>query len=411
MGETSEDLGNGYRLRSLRGEDDARAFIALNQAVTGEGPMCDRLIHHRPGAAAWDFLLVEDARTGEPVSTTCLLAWELRYCGVPLRTTMVEMVVTHPAHRRQGLVRAQLMRCHRAMEELETDVAIIQGVPFYYRQFDYGYALDHGSHILLPTELIPETWRPAALEPVSDGDYPVLQALYEEAAQHWQLHASRALASWVYLHRHVDLKLALIRSEGRQGPRGYAACASTGTRLHVDEQVCADPATAQGFLAWARERRVGPVHIHASPHDPLWRVARSLGGTPELRAQWLLRLPDPARFLRKIAPVLEERLAGVGYSGLDTTLVLNLFRRAYRLRFSAGRLAEVEDAGFVNTSLDASNGGDLQIPPDAFLRLAMGYRGLDELRDAWPEVTVRPAARHLVEALFPRMSSFVSLPY
>ena len=30
----------------------------------------------------------------------------------------------------------------------------------------------------------------------------------------------------------------------------------------------------------------------------------------------------------------------------------------------------------------------LCIPPEAFVRLALGYRGLEELRDAWPDIVV-----------------------
>ena len=61
----------------------------------------------------------------------------------------------------------------------------------------------------------------------------------------------------------------------------------------------------------------------------------------------------------------------------------------------------MENAGFVDASMGAADAGDLLIPPDAFVRLVMGFRGIEELRDAWPELHVRPAAAELVDALFP----------
>ncbi len=62
MGDLCEELGNGMVMRCVHDDDDARAFVALNEAVTGEGAICERLLRHRPGSRGEDFLLVEDTR-------------------------------------------------------------------------------------------------------------------------------------------------------------------------------------------------------------------------------------------------------------------------------------------------------------------------------------------------------------
>ena len=58
-----------------------------------------------------------------------------------------------------------------------------------------------------------------------------------------------------------------------------------------------------------------------------------------------------------------------------------------------------------------AKGGDLNIPPDAFVRLVLGYRDLDELHDAWPDTVPRAESRHLLDVLFPKMGSWVHMPY
>jgi hypothetical protein len=50
-------------------------------------------------------------------------------------------------------------------------------------------------------------------------------------------------------------------------------------------------------------------------------------------------------------------------------------------------------------------------PPEAFLRLVFGYRELAELRDAWPDIMIKPEVRHLVEVLFPGMLSYLHMPF
>jgi hypothetical protein len=58
-----------------------------------------------------------------------------------------------------------------------------------------------------------------------------------------------------------------------------------------------------------------------------------------------------------------------------------------------------------------ADGGDLCIPPDAFVRLVLGYRDLAELQDAWPDIVVKPERRHLLQTLFPKLASYFWMPY
>ena len=91
-------------------------------------------------------------------------------------------------------------------------------------------------------------------------------------------------------------------------------------------------------------------------------------------------------------------------------LCVNLYKKAFVLRFRYGKLENIDPADFVDSSIGAE-GGDINIPPDAFLRLVFGYRKIDQLIDAWPDITVKPESRHLVEVLFPLMKSYFVMPW
>ena len=58
-----------------------------------------------------------------------------------------------------------------------------------------------------------------------------------------------------------------------------------------------------------------------------------------------------------------------------------------------------------------ADGGHLCIPPEAFVRLVFGYRSLEQLFDAWPDIIVKRAIRHLIDVLFPLMPSYLYTPY
>jgi hypothetical protein len=70
-----------------------------------------------------------------------------------------------------------------------------------------------------------------------------------------------------------------------------------------------------------------------------------------------------------------------------------------------GRLTEVISEG---TTGDEAI---LHLPPLQFIPLVLGYRTVEELRAAYPDVRVTPTGRLLVDTLFPKAESFIYTVY
>lgn len=406
-------LGDGLVLRTLRNEADVDGFAALHGIISAaEQITCAYLPRHHPTTSFDDYLVVEDTREGRIVSTTCLLPWHWRYEQVSLGAAMLEMVVTHPDYRQRGLVRAQIERFHQIVAARGDNLSVIEGIPYYYRQYGYAYAVDH-----YPTYSLP-AWRAAEAPVEAPGAHTVRQAapdeagalaaLYAQAMAPLDLITQRDAAYWRFLLEWARYPAWLIERAGEAV--GYLVIQPGSRGPRVLESGIRDHAAALAALHHLRAQAAAEIQIAAPPTDALLQLAQSLGATPLPSDQWLIRLRDTAGFLATIGPALERRLAASAYAGLTTDLILNLFRRACRLRFSDGKLTQVQDIGFVDASLGA-NGGDLCIPPDAFIRLIFGYRSLSELRDAWPDIVVKPAHRHLWETLFPPLRAYLSMPY
>jgi hypothetical protein len=424
-------LGDGLVLRAVRDEGDGERFAAFHTACNNphEGATCACLLRHHPETTRQDYWLVEDTRTGQIASTTCLIPWRCRYAGLELRVAMLEMVLTHPAYRRRELVRAQVQHFLRQVQERAYDLSIIWGIPFYYRQYGYTYAIDGEVYESLPTwrVLTPPAGVDATcrLRPATPADIPYLDGLYQTSNAGLDLWVLRGPAYWRYLLGAAHYPVALVEQASTGQALGYAAIAPTPDGLHVLESGFASAAAGLAFLqALAAPARLFDVTQEGKPAAPAGRemrvswpesnllaqLARSLGSQTVSGGQWLLRIPDIARFLTRLGPVLASRLADSAWRGLTRQLVINLYRQAYRLRFVAGELAAVEPLGFVDASMGA-DGGDACLPPGAFTRLACGYRQLDELRDAWPDIVVKPEVRHLLGVLFPPLKAYLLTPY
>ncbi|HEY3341385.1 MAG TPA: GNAT family N-acetyltransferase [Anaerolineae bacterium] len=419
MPEMMDRFGENLVVRNVGSEQDAERFVALSAKINGEaeGILCARLIQHHPATTWDDYTLVEDERTGEVVSTTCLIPWRMQYENVTLYAAMLEMVVTHPEYRRRGLVRAQIERFHRTTRTRGFDLNIIQGIPYYYRQYGYTYALDHQPHDGLPAALIPP---PSAditgayqVRRATLDDIPALTALYHASLVQNRMYTLRTPAYWRYLlqpaqhdvrvineSQHDGQLLGYIAIHGARGPQG----------IEVSECGATSHSAAMALLSHLTTETHGLIRLGGAGHNAVLQAAQSLGSTPLAHDQWLIHITDIAGFLMKIGPALEQRVSQSDCAGLSAQVCINLFREAFLLHFERGKLAEVSGLGFVDASMGA-DGGDLCIPRDALVRLALGYRGLDELRDAWPDIVVRPGSRHLFDVLFPRMASCVWMPY
>jgi hypothetical protein len=337
---------------------------------------------------------------------------------------MLEMVLTHPAYRGRGLVRVQIKHFLQAVQARGFDLGIIWGIPYYYRQYGYGYCLDGDRAESLPAWQIPgsesgQTY-PYQLRPARMEDIPSLCQWYNQSTASLQVHVLRDPAYWEYLLRWAGFPVQVLEHESSGELAGYAAVAraADGQKVHILESAIPRAELGLDLLRRLKSEEVQEILIAWPQNGTLPALAHSLGSRTLPGGQWLLRIPDMnpqyfggmARFLQKIGPVLEERLAASTWQDLSMDFVLNLYRQAFKLRFNAGKLAGVESLGFVDASMGA-DGGHCCIPQEAFLRLVFGYRSLDEIRDAWPDVVIKPQVRSLVDVLFPPMISYLHTPY
>ena len=413
-----ERLENGLLFRTVRDENDVARYVAFNTDYNNpnEGFNTDCLIRHFPGASYADYQLIEDPHTGQIISTTCLIPWRLDYEGIPLQAAQLEQVLTRPDYRQHGLVRLQINRFMQTVSERQFDLSFIWGIPYYYRQFGYSYCLEGNTFELLPVwripAEIPSQPNQYILRSASVEDIPVLIEHYQASMRHLQLKVQRSPDHWYYLLEWAKFPVYLIQDQSSGQVVGYIGLMKpTGSSpVTVVESGVWNHEVGLGVLRALKALTGSEIKVCWPEQGTLANLAHLLGSRTFPGGQWLLHITDPVGFLSRIAPALEERLAASDCAGLTRDIVINLFRRAYRMCFSGGRLACVKPLGFVDSSMGA-DGGDLCIPPEAFTRLVFGYRSLNQLFDAWPDITVKPECQRLFEVLFPKMNAYLYSTY
>ncbi|GHO71397.1 hypothetical protein KSC_102890 [Ktedonobacter sp. SOSP1-52] len=439
------DLGDGLVLHWSTAEDTERiaTLHALVHRERADAPPNAHYLRHirrlmngdYPLMGPRDFGIIEDtSEEGSPVvASTCLWKHTWTYEGIPFGVGRPEAVATHPAYRHQGLIRTLFEMIH-ARSETEGDlVQAISGVPYFYRQFGYEYALELEDWRATPLVLIPKAQDDEperyALREVTARDIPVMEELYERQQKHSIVSERRTRKLWLYeietWKRHPDLLHTftfqmIVDVKGETV--GFVACDAyrRGRALGVWLLEWVDGVNMQRAMPSVL-RALSAYGLGIKPILPetgaLQEISFSLGTTHpvhELLGEaldrpreppyaWYIRVKNLPAFLLHIAPVLERRLATSPVAGLNQEIKLSFYRSGLRMVFEQGRLVGAEDWQ-PPVYGSAANGA---FPPLVFLQVLFGHRSIEALRHVFPDVWVSDEARPVLGALFPTRPSFV----
>jgi GNAT superfamily N-acetyltransferase len=410
-------LKDGLALTIPQNDDDIERLGAFNGRVH-EGEDLDglvrALIREHPYGKKRYWWYIEETRTKRIVSALSLIPWRVNFCGAVLDAAELGFVGTLPAFRKQGLSRLLTNHFHETVEQEGFAFSFLQGIPFYYRQFGYEYAVQLENHFLLPLSRLPGRRESPVIRRAVSADTPRLRELYEKSMRAYPLHNARSREVWDFLLG-PSLKTEMIHDtfcvqDGRGKTSAYFRVAhhGFGEGLVLDEISPVSPEATEAVLGFLKrlaiERRKPHLRINLHRSHPLARQALEKGAADTWKYAWQIRIGNCGRFLKKVAPVLEGRLANGARQSLSRTFVIDLYREAWALEIGRGRIKSIARTKRVPE-------GALCLPPFAAVQLFLGHRSLAELADIYPDAGRWVADRRVWEALFPVFNSWLHTNY
>ncbi len=401
--------------------EDAPRLNAFNAAIFDPyiGAQTEAMMRYHPTIRPENFIYIEDESTGQIVSALGLLPWRWRFDEIELKLGEMAIVGTLPAYRNRGLVRTLVNHLKECLAEGEYDLSFIGGIPYYYRQFGYDYALPLEGYWHLPLYHIPSAVENAPVCTFRDAapdDIPALMEMYEAANRDLNIATVREAEVWRYQIEHKDAPdsgaCALLMVDPSGKVAGYVRLKKfgVGSGLIVCEAsqfAFRDvPALFHHLKEIALERGIDSyIRFALPPGATLTQAARAWGAQFDGYYAWQVHIPDVARLLRTLIPLFERRIAASPFAGLTQNVRINLYRQAYEMIFENGTIAAVNSIGFRDWA------GMICIPPDAFTQLVMGYRTAEELREIFPDLVAWGELRNLLAVLFPKTNAYIHMIY
>lgn len=412
-GTVQRDLGHGLLLRCAR-EADIESILEHVGTVHGADvvPTVRRIIGHFPDFPINDNFIVVDTERRLTVANLCLLRKRCVFGGIEFPYGQMEFVGTHPDYRGGGLIRQLNEAFEEKVVEYRLPFVVIAGIPYFYRQFGYEYAvpLEGGRGLLvIPTEVIPSLTNgdpePVTVEKVKEAQFRTYLECRSKRNSYLDLYRDLDRRDWSYLTGGTlgeagAIEMYLVEQNGRAV--GSFFLYSGWGRLQICELWLEDVHMLYSVLRFAKksaQTRGQPLAFELPTSPALKSVLEGLAGSKFPRSYaWYVRIPFIKRFLETIKHVLEQRIVASEFGMLSDTFRLGWHRQEVAIVFDQGMIVKVEEL-----REDELTKSHVHIPPLVINQLLLGYRTLDGLIETYPDAHADPSRKRLAQVLFPEI--------
>jgi predicted N-acetyltransferase YhbS len=379
------DLPGGLLLREARPADLDQIGALLADRGDPNDAEDHRLVVDDPDGGFDACAVVLDG--DRVVSTATLLDETVVLDGLPIPAGQVELVATDRAYEGRGLVRALMGWAHGRSARRGHLIQVMIGIPYFYRQFGYQYAVPIPQSRAVRT--VPAMPPGHSVRTAGPADIPAMTGLQDAAQRRFALSMPHSPTCWRALVARAGSSQVVVERAGQIVGTGRLTPPDEGVVL--GEVAAADAAAVEALLAHAADL-AGDEQIEAKDRGGL--LAGYLAPPGEQAEDYYVRVPDVVALLDHLRPVLTARLVD---DDSKKDVVLSFFRHHVRLTRVDGAVVEVIPGGPMQAPGVVGGAG---VAPDMIAPLLFGPHGIAGLAARHTDVYPGQNA-DLMRALFP----------
>jgi GNAT superfamily N-acetyltransferase len=383
----------------------------ITDLLTARGDAADALDHRLvmgdPDAGWESCAVVADGH--RIVSTATLLDETLILGQVEIPAGQVELVATDREYEGRGLMRALMTWAHERSASRGHLVQVMIGIPYFYRQFGYQYAIDMAQSRAVRT--LPSSAdnanetdddRKDLVRTAGTADIPAMAALQDAAQGAYDLRMPHSPACWRWLTGRDGSTQLLVERDGAPVATGRIT-PPDDEEVVLGEIAATDAAAARALIRHAADQVGTDVFVVVGrPGYPGGDAIETfLEPPPRHTAQYYVRVPDIPALLEHLRPVLSARLAASTLTEHSGEAVISFFRHHVRIPITNGAVGKPEPGGPMQAPGVAGGAG---VAPDLVGPLLFGQRGIAGLTEHHPDVYTGPS-EELMRTLFPPVSA------
>lgn len=383
-------LPDGLELRTARpGDLDAAARLVADRGDPADAG--DLRLVLRDEGVDGTAVVVDGSRV---VATLTLLDEVVHVDGRAVPAGQIELVATDPHFEGRGLVRALVAWAHERSRRRGHLLQVMVGIPFFYRQFGYEYAVPMPAWRRLAARPVVPPGPPWTVRRATAGDIPAMAALQDRAQSAADVRMGHADACWRWLVERDGSEQWVAERAGLVAAVARALPPEEGG--DIAELAADDEAAAAALVARLAARVAEPPRVQDRAGSPAALAA--LLDAPEEEPDWYYaRVERLGPLLAHLAPVLQARLDAAGLGHVDHEVLLSSWRSHVRFTVGASGFRLLAEGGPEQAPISKGGSG---VPPDALASLVLGPHGAVGLEERLPDCHLG-RRREVMSALFP----------
>jgi len=404
-------------IRNLK-ESDINSLLDLMKKVFPDidvSSTAHRLINYYPMFSLRDSIIVFDTIKNNVLAYLCLIRGVFVFNRIEIPFGQMEMVGTNPNFRHRGLIRELNHIYEELASEYNLPILIIHGIPYFYRQFKYEFALPSESSLVIALELIPPLkngeFEPVTIEKVNDRNlFESFLSCREKRNSFLDLYRKVDIEHWDYIYHGKlgeagGMDLYLLKKDGEFVGCFYLEVFFKTIQIRELwlESVHYIPSILRFVMNIARSFNF-PLCVSRPAQESLVPYFERITETKfPIPYAFYVKIPSIKQLLILITPVLETRLAASEFKEITDSITLSCYTEGFTLNFENGKLKEVEQ--LKKNELGESH---IRIPPLIVYQLLLGYRTLNELEEIYPDVSVNALYKSFIQILFPKIKTSIT---
>jgi len=189
---------NEFTFHHLETDEDVEQYLELTRIVFGSEEAVDvfvrNLIDYHPTMTLRDHFVAK--YHSKTVACLILIPVQWSIGGIPLKAAEMGNVATLPEYRHRGLIRRLVAEFHKRVADKGYDLSVIAGIPYFYRQFGYEYAIPIDEETRIKINQIPDYEPKHNIRFFNDKDISKAMQLLGQTQQKFYVHSIRDGKIW-----------------------------------------------------------------------------------------------------------------------------------------------------------------------------------------------------------------------
>lgn len=375
-----------------------------------------------------------EAATGHIAAAVNIAPMTWRYEGIPLKVLEYLEVATHPDFRGRGVMKLVMDEIHSWAAENEYDITYVEGIPWYYRQYGYLPIPLNDPFFTYDRHGLPDghdKLKNLIIRPFEEKDIPFAVEVLASRVE-GKLFTFTYDEAWVqmfvfyYIERNREpsviiadkqnnpLGVIIYHTKECDGNMGVMEYALKPGISHLE----ITPGVVQ-FLINEGDRQMskegGCTSVSLPFDNGTEEIFKSCMSRKEKVNRHQCRLTDMRKFLLKLAPIFEDRIAKSVIIGYTRTVNFQLYGHpnGLTIQFEKGKILDVRRMEIDYAHSAYEQFGDIQITYEKMMLLIFGVECIDDILNEYREINswdgngLSNEMRLLLKVLFPKRKSHI----